>query len=140
MKLTRENAILPAKSLNDLSAYVGCATVYGNHIVLGTRVELWNPNDHQDPNSVILWADAESLSVAILHGGLAGTVKVKLMEAVSRGSQIYPVNDGTNIGFADRTEERNPGNHYACGLALEDGVAGEMIEAVLFKPEAFTIA
>jgi hypothetical protein len=139
-KLTRENAILPTKTFVSLKNNVGSAVVYKNHITLGTNSELWNPNDHAEPNAIVVFADEDSASIAMLYGGLSGTVKVKLMESVARGSRIYPFNDGTNIGFADREEERNSGTFYMCGMALEDGVAGEMVEAVLFKPEAFTVA
>ena len=139
-KLTRENAIIPVKTLVSLKDKVGCAVVYRNHPTLGSTAELWDPNDHAEPNAVVIFADDDSASIAMLYGGLSGTVKVKLTEGAFRGSRLYSFNNGTAAGFADREEERNSGTFYICAMALEDGVAGEMIEAVLYKPEAFTIA
>lgn len=140
-KLTRENAILPSATSASLKDKIGCAVVYKNHPTLGTEAELWNPNDHQHPNAVLLYADEESASLAMLFGGLAGTVKVKLTEQIWRGGRIYAVNDGINVGFGNHEADppSGSGTYYICGMALEDGVAGEMVEAVLFKPEPFTI-
>lgn len=135
MKLTRENAILHAKTTTDLTGAVGCLANVSNTNVASE----WDP-DGDPPAYLIIHAEADSVSVVPLHGGLAGTVKVKLLEAVSVGHELYFAIQGQNKGFVDRIEETVPGSFFICALALEAGVAGEMVEAVLFRPEAVTIA
>jgi hypothetical protein len=138
MKLTRENALIHAKPTGDMTPFVGNVAVY-RISPLGPEVEVWNPNDHLLPNCLIIHADMDTVTIAILHGGLSGTVKVRLVEAVFAGHELYAYNNGTLIGFADRMEESFSGTHPICALALENGVKDEQIEAVLFRPEAFTV-
>ena len=135
MKLTRENAIIHAKTSTDLSAYVGCITNFNNSNV----VSLWDP-DGDPPSCFIIHAEADSVSVVPLHGGLGGTIKVKLLAEVSAGHELYFAIQGGDQGFVDLIEESVAGDFFICALALEAGVAGEMVEAVLFRPEAVTIA
>lgn len=134
MKLTRENAIIHAKTSTDLSAYVGCIANLNN----SNTVSLWDP-DGDPPSCFIIHAETASVSVVPLHGGLGGTVKVKLLAAVSAGHELYFAIQGQDQGFVDLVEESVPGSFFICALALEAGVAGEMVEAVLFRPTAVTI-
>lgn len=134
-KLTRENAIIHAKTATDLTAYVGCIASLSN----SNRVSLWEP-DGDPPSCFIIHAEVDSVSVVPLHGGLGGTVKVKLLAEVSAGHELYFAIQGEGQGFVDLIEESVAGDFFICALALEGGVEGEMVEAVLFRPEAVTIA
>lgn len=70
-------------------------------------------------------------SVGVLAGGLAGTVKVKLSGAVNVGDHLQLAADGTAVTDAEA------GARVLVGQALEDGVADELIEAVVYKPVSF---
>jgi hypothetical protein len=133
-KLTRTNAIIHAKANTDFSAYVGCIANLNSSNV----VSLWDP-EGDSPSCLIIYAEADSVTVVPLHGGLSGTVKVKLLAEVSAGHELYFAIQGQDQGFVDLLEETVAGDFFICALALESGVAGEMVEAVLFRPEAVTI-
>jgi hypothetical protein len=134
-KLTRVNAIIHARTAQDLSASVGCIANLNN----SNLVTPWDP-DGDPPSCFIIHAETDSVSVVPLHGGLGGTVIVKLLAEVSAGHELYFAIQGADRGFVDRIEETVSGSFFICALALEGGVAGEMVEAVLFRPEAITIA
>ena len=133
--LTRENAILHAKTPTDLSERVGCAATYFSP----TNLSDWEVDGDQ-PNCLIIHAEVDSVSFVPLHGGLSGTVLIKLLGEVSPGKELYFAVQGADRGFVDKNEGPISGDFYVCALALEAGVAGEMVEAVLFRPEAVTIA
>lgn len=137
MKLTRENAIFSFPTVGDLSAHVGRPISVSNFGGVA-KVTLYDPND-VPAFGVLIHADAEQASVVPFHGGLAGTVKVKLIDEAQITNALYAAHDGTNPGFGSQPMETYPGTWDLCALAMENGVAGEMVEAVLFKPEAFTI-
>jgi hypothetical protein len=134
-KLTRENAIIHAKTNSDLSGYVGCIANLNN----SNLVTLWDP-DGDPPSCFIIHAETDAVSVVPLHGGLGGTIKVKLLAEVSAGHELYFAIQGQDQGFVDLIEESVAGSFFVCALALEGGVQGEMVEAVLFRPAAVTIA
>jgi len=136
-KVTRTNAILPYVTWSDYSDKIGCALEVSSGSI--PKVSLWEPGASR-VFGVIIEADAERASVAILHGGVSGTVKLKLLEETEIGDLLYPAKDNQDFGFGVVQNETYSGSSYICAQALEDGVAGEMIEAVLFRPEAFTIA
>ena len=130
MKLTRENAILPFPTDPELSGslyarivgledgvLVGCGPE-STAILLGACI-------HQG-------ALGEPASVAIMNGGLAGTVKLELNGPVTVGQ--YLVLDAAGVVSADP----GSGARILVGQALEAGVASELIEAVIFKPIEFT--
>ena len=137
-KLTRTNAILPFPTVGDLSNKIGRPVEISNSNGIA-RAAAWEPGGG-DAVGVILEADAEQASIAIFSGGLAGTVFVKLVQAVLPGAFLYLAHNNGVIGFADRGEESFAGETFICAQALEAGVEGEMIEAVLFRPDAITIA
>jgi hypothetical protein len=137
----RENAIVETFPTVDLTDYVGCAAYYRT---AGTRdiktLELWDPNDHNlGPQAIISAATADNAAATLTYGGLSGTVLVKAVEEISGGNEIYFVNNGTDIGFADRDEESYAGTWYVCGMAVEGGQAGDFIEACICKPFQITI-
>jgi len=128
MKLTRENAILPFLPYTDFRGKEGYA-VKPN----GSKVELIDEND-ETPIGVIVHGTntGEKSSIAIASGGLAGTVKVKLGAAVTTVGQDLEINSGGNFIPASGA------GSIVCAQALETGVTGELVEAVLFKPITLT--
>lgn len=134
MKLARENAILHAKTSTDMRDRVGCAAfMFGSISVSDWEV------DGDPPNCFIIHAEEDSVSIVPLNGGLSGTVKVKLLGEVAVGKELYFAVQGADRGFVDKLDAPITGSFYVCALALESGVAGELVEAVLFRPEAVTI-
>ncbi len=136
-KLTRENALLPFQTNVDLTAYIGCAVLVGPS-PNGATAELWMTDEK--PFGVIVHADPAIVTVAPFHGGVAGTFKVKILDETSPGRQLCLVDDNGTYGFADASEQNFPGETFICAVAVESGVAGEMIEAIPTKPESLTIA
>ena len=71
--------------------------------------------------------DGES-SVGIL-GALPGTVRLKTSGAITKGDRVQQAADGTVVTDA------GPGNaRVVVGVALETGVAGDLIEVATFAP------
>lgn len=130
-KLTRENAILPFPTLTDLSSHIGEAVSITSPGGVSHAEIL--PDPGTKPFGILIHADAETASVVPMSGGLAGTVKVKLQEAAYVGNELYIYNVGGIAGFGDAVEG-TPSGKYLCAQALEDGVTGELIEAILFRP------
>lgn len=130
-KLTRENAILPFPTLTDLSGHIGEAI---SITTLGgvPHVEVL-PDPGTKPFGILIHADVENASVVPMSGGLAGTVKVKLQEPAYPGNELYIYNVGGIAGFGDAVEGA-PSGKYLCAVAIESGVVGELVEAVLFRP------
>ena len=131
MKLTRENAILPFSTYSDISDRIGEAVSIS--VTNGVPHVEPLPDPGTKPFGILIHADASTASVAAIHGGLAGTVKVRLQTAAYVGNELYIDQTGGINGFADAVEE-NPTGKYLCALALENGVQGELIEALLFTP------
>ena len=130
-KLTRENAILPFPSNGDLRSRIGEAVSMS--LPNGIPVVEYLPDLGTKPFGILIHADENNASVVPLHGGLSGTVKLKLQTAAYAGNELYVDQTGGINGFADAVEE-SPSGNYLCALALESGVQGELIEAVLFRP------
>lgn len=123
-KLTRENAILPFTPAVDLTGKEG----YAVSVNAQGEVAL-HDDDTVEPFGVIIHGTNtdEKSSIALFAGGLAGTVKLKLDDALTQvGALLHVTDDGVF----------SPDNIYtiACAQALETGVTGELIEAVLFRP------
>ncbi len=75
----------------------------------------------------------ENVSVAIAAGGLAGTVRVKLGTDIFHlanpyGLQLVDGPDGCLFGISGSQTA------WLMAMALEPGVVGELVEAVLFFP------
>jgi hypothetical protein len=126
--IARDNAIIactPAADYTGMEGYFVKATGTGDTVTLCTGVT-------DSPLGVITeGADTTGkVSVAILGGGLAGTVKVKLSGTpgnVVFGSLLeLHTTDGT-VALADG------GSETVVARALEAGAANELIEAVLLS-------
>lgn len=90
------------------------------------------------PTGVILRGGAvgEKSSFAVSIGGLAGTVRVKLGADVSQpGLPLQVVQDGTDYVAGP---DAGSGARVVFAYSLESGVSGEMIEAILRAPDAYT--
>ena len=125
-KLTRENAILPIAAAVNLTGQEGSLVFWD-----GTDLVLTTDPAEDVFGVVIVGAPAgEPSSIAISAGGLAGTVKVKLSEAVTAvGTYLMA---GATAGTAIPATGSAPSK--ACAMALETGVGDELVEAVIFKP------
>lgn len=66
-------------------------------------------------------------SIGIL-GALSGTVRLKLSGTVSAGDKVQQSTDGTVVTDA------GSGARVVIGVALEDGVSGDLIEVATFTP------
>ena len=73
----------------------------------------------------------ERVSIALCAGGLAGTVRVKLAGTVYIGSRLQLTADGRVV------EDAGELARVIVGVALEGGVAGEYVEAVLCNPVSY---
>jgi hypothetical protein len=131
MKLTRENAILPFATAGDLSDRLGEAVSMS--ILNGVPTVEPLPDPGTKPFGVLIHADESSATVVPMSGGVGGTVKVKLQTAAYVGNDLYIDQTGGIKGFADAVEEAPSGN-FLCAQALESGVQGELVEAILFRP------
>lgn len=63
-----------------------------------------------------------------LPGALGGTVRLKLSGSVSAGDYLTQAADGTVVTDA------GSGSRVIVGIALEDGVSGDLVEAVFLPP------
>ena len=136
MSQTRTNAIIHLPTTTDLSAQVGTVIkLAGVNSV--PHAHAWYSEDQAF--GVILSADAETASVAAFDGGYAGTFLAKLVEPAAAGDWLYCVNSGANVGFGSSGYQGFSGATFYAGVALEDGVAGEMIEAVPKSLVAYTM-
>lgn len=127
MKLTRENAILPFTAAEDLTGKEG-------HFVYAysaTEVRLAETDDDLADRILGVIIDGasqgEKVSIA-LNVGLAGTVKVKLSDTVNTLSKRLSIDIGGSVNGAEAVGK------IRVAWPLETGVAGELIEAVLFDP------
>lgn len=126
-KLTRTNAILPFTAYVDLTGKEG----YFVYSQSPTEVGLVESDDDLSDRIlgvIIQGAPAgEQVSVA-LSSGLAGTVKVKLSNSVVELSRRLSVDVGGTVNSSMEVGK------IRVAWPLEVGVAGELIEAVLFDP------
>lgn len=76
-------------------------------------------------------AAAKQSSVGVL-GGFSGTCRVKLGGAVTKYNRLQQKSDGT------LEVDAGSGARAIVGIALETGVANDLIEAVLFSPRLAT--
>jgi hypothetical protein len=130
MKLARTNAIIPLPTDPEapLLGREGYAVVVenGNVYILGTATDICVFGVLLE--SVPFPAKA---SVAVAAGGLAGTVRVKLVQAADPGGFLQLVHTPDGCAFGP---DCGLGVRIVMAQALESGAVGELIEAVLFKP------
>jgi hypothetical protein len=131
MKLCRTNALLPFPPYQseDYTAKAGYPVLLedGAAIIAGDATG--------DPPFGVIVEGAkapEKVTVAVAAGGLAGTVRVKLAQAVTApGTLLKLVDTAAGVAFGPDT---GTGARIVMAQALETGAIGELIEAVLFKP------
>lgn len=131
MKLCRTNAILPLPTAAD--APLAGREGYAVALVDG-KVYIHGDAGDAGVFGVLLEAVPfpEKASVAVAAGGLAGTVRVKLAQAVAApGTLLKLVDTAAGSAFGPDT---GAGARVLMAQALETGAIGELIEAVLFKP------
>jgi hypothetical protein len=121
--IARSNAIIPITPAADHTGKEGYAVV-----IVGGEASIVTSNTAAPIGVITEGAPTSGKdSVALIGGGLAGTVKVKL------GTSPGTVNLGTYLEIkADGTFKADAGTSgTVCALALESGAAGELIEAAL---------
>jgi len=136
MKLARTNAIIPLPT----SADYPLAGKEGYAVALIDGYASIQDDAAGTPFGVLLEAGdvPGKASVAVLAGGLAGTVRVKLVQAVEAiGTDLQLVGSAGGCGFGP---DAGAGERVVTAQALETGAIGELIEAVLFKPKYYPAA
>jgi len=126
MQLARPNAIV---SLTAAANLTGCV---GRFVTLSSGSVTLISSELDTPFGVLLsdGKAGQKVSVAVAAGGLSGTVRVKLSAAVAApGTFLQLTATGTVIPSTTTNAAR-----VVCGLALEAGQIGELIEAVMFNP------
>lgn len=134
MQLARSNAILsfPTNTEAEVSTFGQegrPAMVNADGTVEVSADALGNP-----PIGVILLGAQHPgrATVALAAGGLAGTVRVKLVQPVNAPGTLLRLHDSAGgVGFAP---DPGSGARVVMAQALETGAIDELIEAVLFKP------
>ena len=132
MQLARPNAIV---SLTAAANLTGCV---GRFVTLASGSVTLISSELATPFGVLLsdGAAGQKVSVAVAAGGLSGTVRVKLSAAVAApGTFLQLTATGTVIPNNTATAAR-----VVCGLALEAGQVGELIESVMFNPIVYPSA
>lgn len=129
--LVRTNAILSFVAENDLTGREG----FPVFTVSARSVALIDDPEYHEVLGVLLsdGAAGEEVSVAVC-AGLAGTVKVKLAEAVSRAGIPLKLAQMPDGDFFCAAAPTTLGARLEFAVALEPGAAGELIEAALFQP------
>lgn len=134
VSIVRDNAILSFTAAIDLTGHEGRAIV----ATAQNEVTLMIEPEHEIPLGVLVKGGkaGEQVSVALAHGGLAGTVRIKLAKPVTQIGTVLSLNisdDPTDPHFGFAPAELC-GTCLRWALALETGVAGERIEGILFPP------
>ena len=127
-KLTRTNAILQYPTSPDQEGSLQGYLV-GMSNFNGALTKL-SPDSTAAPLGVCVHYDSPGApaSVALMSGGLAGTVKVRLDGSASAGDYLIMGDSGVVL------TDPGSGTRKQLGQALEDGIAEEHIEAILFHP------
>lgn len=135
MKLSRTNAILslPTSVETDTFGKEGYPIDQNSD---GT-VDLCQDAEGNPPFGILLLGAKHPgrVMVAVAAGGLAGTVRVKLAQPVTApGTLLKLVDTAGLIAFGP---DPGTGTRIIMAQALETGAAGELIEAVIFKPVTY---
>ncbi len=132
VSIVRDNAILPYTASHDMTGREGEPISINSD---GT-VKITQGVDSDPPIGVLVKGgkNGENVSVAIAAGGLAGTVRVKLGANVTHGAipgglQLIDGPDGCLFAPAHGVPSA-----WFMAMALEPGLEGELVEAVLFFP------
>lgn len=135
MKLARSNAVIPMPTSPETDTF-GMEGFPVDANSDGT-VDLCADAGGNPPFGVIILGAKHpgQVSIAVAAGGLAGTVRVKLLLPVTApGILLKLVDVAAQVAFGPDT---GTGARVVMAQALEAGAAGELIEAVLFKPISF---
>ena len=128
MKLARSNAIISIPTDEDLTGKEGQFIRMSSN----TAIALIDAAT-VIPLGLLLTEGivGDQVSIALSAGGLAGTVRVKLAGTVYIGSRLQLTADGRVI------EDLGELARVIVGVAVEGGVAGEYVEAVLCNPVSY---
>ena len=132
MKLARTNALIPVPT--NSSDVVFDKEGYAVTLVSDGTVSIHGDAVGGSPFGVLVLGAKYpgKVTVAVAAGGLAGTVRVKLLQAVTEaGSYLKLVDSANGCAFGP---DPSTGERIVMGQALETGAIGELIEAVIFKP------
>ena len=132
MKLARTNALVPMPTSPETDTF-GMEGYPVDANSNGT-VDLCQDSQGNPPFGVVVLGAKHpgKVTIAVAAGGLAGTVRVKLVQPVTFVGTLLQLADGTGVvGFGPDT---GSGVRIVMAQALETGAANELIEAVLFKP------
>jgi hypothetical protein len=135
MKLARTNALIPMPTSSATDTYG--KEGYPVDANSDGTVDLCADATGNPPFGVIVLGAEHpgKVTVAVAAGGLAGTVRVKLLQAVmAPGALLKLVDSAGVIAFGPDT---GTGARVVMAQALETGAANELIEAVLFKPISY---
>lgn len=123
----RNNAVLPATPAADQSGKEGYLVNLTS--VSGVLTATVSSSATVVAEGVILEGRPTTGKSSVgIHGAISGTVRVKLSGTVSAGDKLQQAADGTLVTDA------GSGARVVVGIALEDGVSGDLIEAALFTP------
>lgn len=121
--LARNNAILrfaPSADQRERDGYL--VDIAGNTATVSASATV-------PAKGLILDGDREGgASSIMILGPAAGTVRVRLSGAVTKGDRLQQAADGTLVADA------GSGARVVAGVAMEDGGAGWLIEAVMHMP------
>jgi hypothetical protein len=130
-KLTRETPILNHRAADDLTGMIGRPVSLSSGGV--------NLSDDLEVATflvgILLTEGKLGEEVSVAHWTVSGTVRVRLHTNVTAGSRLRFV-EGADALLIAAASQSEPG-HIVFGRALEDGKAGDLIEATIFEP--FTI-
>ncbi len=132
MKLARTNAVIPMPTSPETDTF-GMEGYPVDANSDGT-VDLCGDAGGNPPFGIIMLGAKHpgQTSIALAAGGLAGTVRVKLLLPVTApGTLLKLVDAADRVAFGPDT---GTGARIVMAQALEAGAANELIEAVLFKP------
>jgi len=127
---TRINAIIPFVAGADFTGKEGHAVRYDN--ATGKIVEAGT----SEPLGILNQSGPADETMAVAIVGAAGTFKVRLGAAAQIGNHLV-VDAGTHGSQFFPLDLSTPGDQherYRCAIALEDGAADELVEAILYTP------
>ncbi|WPJ95251.1 hypothetical protein SH580_17655 [Coraliomargarita algicola] len=131
---TRTNAILPFVPARDLRGLEGqFAFIDADGKIDHYHYYYGGPAAGVPFGVILCGTDVnEKSSIAVCAGGFAGTLKLSLGAAVAVGDTLEVMNTG-------RVQpDSGSGTRTLVSIALESGVAGDLIEAVIFNPVELT--
>lgn len=130
--LKRTNAIIaltPAANYLAKTGYLG--TFSGNTFTVSSSATVKATGVILEPNTTAAGYASELVTVGLL-GSVNGTVGMALGGTVTKGAFVQQSTDGTVVTDA------GTGARVLVGVALESGIAGDIIEVAPFGPEVLS--